>query len=55
MTNTKNQKNNENGNTTIINLGGCEKKLKGHYNIPEHDSLYIIKIDIKKKEMIFQK
>ena len=51
MTNTKNQKNNENGNTTIINLGGCEKKLKSRYNIPEQDSLYIIKIDIKEKEM----
>ena len=51
MTSTKNQKNNENGNKTIINLGGCEKKLKNKYNIPEQDSLYIIKIDIKEKEM----
>ena len=51
MTSTKNQKNNENGKTTIINLKDCETKLKGEYKIPEQEPLYILKIDIKEEGM----
>ena len=51
MTSTKNQKNNENGKTTIINLKDCEIKLKGEYKIPKLDPLYIIKIDINEQGM----
>ena len=51
MTSTKNQKNNENGDTTIINLNFCEIKLKTEYKIPKQDPLYIIKIDINEQGM----
>ena len=51
MTNTKNQKENENKNVTTINFGECEKNLKKVYNIPENNSLYIIKIDVKEEGM----
>ena len=37
-------------NTTNIDLGKCESKLKEHYNISENDSLYILKMDIKQAE-----
>ena len=36
-------------NTTNIDLGKCETKLKNHYNISENESLYILKIDIKQE------
>ena len=49
ITNTDNQKNkmNTKTNTTTIDLGDCEVKLKHHYNIPEKESLYILKMDVK--------
>ena len=50
ITTTANQKNSENKNKTTIDLGECEYKLKSHYNISLNDSLYIIKLDKKKKE-----
>ena len=34
-------------NTTSIDLGECEKKLKNKYNISENASLYIFKMDVK--------
>ena len=46
-TSTSIQKKNENSNTTVINLGKCEKKLKNIYNISEESHLYILKIDTK--------
>jgi len=46
LTTTKNQKRQINDNTTIIDLGECENKLKNEYNIPKQDSLYILKINI---------
>ena len=46
VTTTSNQKNNENNNKTIINLGECESKLKEKYNISKNESLYILKVDI---------
>ena len=55
MTSTKNQKNNENGDTTIINLKDCETKLRGEYKIQPKDPLYIIKIDVKEEGMKIQK
>ena len=46
-----NQKMYRNKNITSINLGKCEDKLRGKYNIPEHASLYILKIDVDQKGM----
>ena len=46
-----NQKMYRNKNITSINLGKCEDKLRGKYNIPEHASLYILKIDVAQKGM----
>ena len=46
ITTTKNQKNQINTNTTTIDLGLCETKLKEEYNISINESLYIFKIDI---------
>ena len=46
ITTTKNQKNQINTNTTTIDLGHCETKLKEEYNISMNESLYILKIDI---------
>ena len=47
LTSTKNQKNDEkNGSVSTINLGDCEKKLKGAYNISQNEILYIKKIDV---------
>ena len=46
LTTTKNQIRQINDDTTIIDLGECENKLKNEYNIPKQDSLYILKINI---------
>ena len=47
ITNTENQKDNEkNKDSTTINLGDCETKLKQHYQIPLNKSLYILKLDV---------
>jgi hypothetical protein len=46
---TTNNNNNEYKNISIIKLGGCEDKLKKHYNISENNSLVIFKIDIYKE------
>ena len=45
FTSTELQKNNENSNSTIINLGECENILKKFYNISKDSNLYILKID----------
>ena len=42
-----NQKNDKSSNTTTIDLGECENKIKEEYNIPKNKSLYILKIDVK--------
>ena len=49
ITKNSNQKNeiNKKTNTTSIDLGDCETKLKDKYNISENDSLYILKMDVK--------
>ena len=44
-----NQKNERSQNTTNINLGECEDKIKDAYNIPKNKSLYILKIDVKQE------
>lgn len=49
ITTTENQKNEELINSTTINLGECENKIKEKYGIPSYKSLYILKIDIKQK------
>ena len=46
MTSTTNQKNNKNNDVSTIDLGECENKLKGIYNISLNDSLYIFKVDL---------
>ena len=46
ITTTSNQKNNYKKNVSTIDLGECEYKLKGKYNISINDSLYIIKLEI---------
>ena len=51
ITTTDNQKKNENNNVTKINLGECEKRLKDYYKIPNDESLYILKVDIKEEGM----
>ena len=49
ITNTEIQKMQKNLNTTTIDLGECENKLKEAYNISKNASLYILKIDIKQE------
>ena len=44
-----NQKNDKNSNTTTIDLGECETKIKEEYNISKNKSLYILKIDVKQE------
>ena len=52
ITNTANQKDNEkNKNSTTIDLGECEAKLKEHYKIPLNKSLYILKLEVDQKGM----
>ena len=45
LTTTFNQKNNEYSNTSVIDLGECESKVREAYNISRNDSIYILKID----------
>ena len=45
----ENQKNAKKSNSTSIDLGECEKKIKDEYGIPEDKSLYILKIDVKQE------
>ena len=47
ITTTENQKNEESSNSTAIDLGDCETKIKDEYHIPKDKSLYILKIDVK--------
>ena len=51
ITKNNNQKNEMNSktNTTSIDLGECETKLKNKYNISKNESLYILKMDIKQE------
>ena len=51
ITKNSNQKNqiNSKSNTSSIDLGECEKKVKKLYNIPDNDSLYILKMDVKQE------
>ena len=51
ITTTENQKNNENKNTSTIDLGECETKLKNHYNISQNKSLFIFKVEVLKEGM----
>ena len=53
ITNTINQRNNENNNGTIIDLDQCEAILKHKNNISENDSLYIMIIDTFLDELKF--
>ena len=41
------QKNNENKDISLIDLGDCEDKLKTINDIPEYEELIILKVDIK--------
>ena len=47
ITNTENQK--KSLNLSSIDLGECENKIKTKYNIPNDESLYILKIDVNQK------
>ncbi len=51
LTNTNNQKNNQNKKKTTIDLGECENILKTYYNISIDSYLYILKMDIKEEGM----
>ena len=42
-----NQKNGKSPNTTNIDLGDCENKIKEAYNISKNKSLYILKLEVK--------
>ena len=46
---TDNQKKNKASNTTTIDLGECETKIKEEYNISIDKPLYILKIDVKQE------
>ena len=48
-TTTENQKNEKSSNSTTIDLGDCETKIKDEYGIPKDKSLYILKIDVKQE------
>ena len=47
ISSTENQKNDNSPNTTKIDLGECEDKIKSAYNIPKNKSLYILQVEIK--------
>ena len=47
ITTTENQKDGSYNNISTIDLGDCEKKLKGIYDIAQNISLIILKIDYK--------
>ena len=49
VTSTENQKNEKSTNSTIIDLGECENKIKDAYHIPRDKYLYILKIDVKQE------
>ena len=51
ITTTENQKNEKSSNSTTIDLGDCETKIKDEYDIPKDKSLYILKIDVKQKDI----
>ena len=44
------QKNSNEPNISSIDLGTCESKLKGHYNISDNDSLIMLKMDYYNEE-----
>ena len=49
---TQNQDNNQNINSTIIDLAECEFKLKEYYKIPKNESLIILQVEVKKEGLI---
>ena len=51
LTTTKNQKNNTNTNTSLIDLRECENLLRKKYIIPDNELLYMKKIDVIQKHM----
>ena len=51
ITTTENQKNEKSSNSTTIDLGDCENKIKDEYNISRDKSLYILKIDVKQESI----
>ena len=44
------QKNSDEPNISSIDLGTCESRLKGRYNISDNDSLIILKMDLYNEE-----
>ena len=48
---TSDNKINQNKNTSKIDLGECENKLKEFYNISKNESLLILKVEVIKKDM----
>ena len=51
FTTIKNQKNNKNNKISSIDLGECEILLRNYYNISNHETLYIKKLDIIQEGM----
>ena len=51
LTTTENQKNNENVNLTIIELGDCERNLRHFNNLSINETIYMKKIDVKQEGM----
>ena len=49
ISSSENQKKEKSKNTTNIDLGECEDKIKEEYHIPKDKSLYILKIDINQE------
>ena len=55
FTTSKNQKNNINDNTTIIDLGKCEDELRKFYNLTNNETLYMKKMEITQVGMRISK
>ena len=49
ISSTDNQKNEKSSNSSSIDLGECENKIKDEYNIPRNKPLYILKLDVKQE------
>ena len=49
ISSTDNLKNETSINTTTINLGKCEDKIKEAYDIPFNKSLYILQIEVRQE------
>ena len=50
ITSSDNQNNNNYNDTSVIQIGNCEKILRAKYNFSDDDKIIIFKIDVKEEE-----